>query len=482
MEMQRIFHQYQHNFLVISREIHTVASFVSENLFQLVFTIGNCMKTNRLKIQSVTTALSTLLVATLSAQVPAVPVAIPNVPQVPGTLLFRSAEDQQRITNIMYHNGSFYTNTVGSGDRKRWTFSDPTNASTFGIRQTTGIPSAVEHGNHAHTKTGDWVGGFYGAGIRRTGVGVNSLDVFNPEFETYSPPTDMLHTLYWPWAIPFQWIQYAGMDSPTPTSIMRPKTSGTPGSQTLFSWNSLAEDGVTGNSILLGNLLFITSDASNLGVLCYDISPVFKTPAERPILLDKLTGNFGSYISIPFEHYIILADLETRKVEVIDFQDPSNLKQVASIDCAGDTLKEGAFNVTYMQAQDNFVFAMRHKINMDNFTKVLELSQTGVGRPAGSVPGNVDTSQYLMPIGNLLISGGYSFADGFDRLGVWAHQAAPDTKSHYVGYHVPRPNQTNFPIGAPISLLIHESLESYTIINGETLILREVGTTTPIDC
>jgi PKD repeat protein len=37
-------------------------------------------------------------------------------------------------------------------------------------------------------------------------------------------------------------------------------------------------------------------------------------------------------------------------------------------------------------------------------------------------------------------------------------------------------------VGAPISLVIHESLESYTIINGETIIVREAGTTTPIDC
>jgi hypothetical protein len=51
-----------------------------------------------------------------------------------------------------------------------------------------------------------------------------------------------------------------------------------------------------------------------------------------------------------------------------------------------------------------------------------------------------------------------------------------------VGYHIPRPGQTNYPLGAPISLLIHETLESFTIINGETVILREAGTTTPLDC
>jgi hypothetical protein len=217
-----------------------------------------------------------------------------------------------------------------------------------------------------------------------------------------------------------------------------------------------------------------------MGVLCYDISPVFKSPAERPILLDKLTGNYGAYTAVVWEHYLVLSRGEPNRVEVIDFSDPTDLKHVTTIDTKGTPAKFGESSAWYVQAQDNFIFTQHQKIDMNTFKVVLELDQVGNNRPAGSASGAIDTSNYLLPLGNLLVTGGYSF-DGQDCLGVWAHQAEPDTKKPYVGYHVPRPGQTNFPVGAPISLVIHESLESYTIINGETVILREVGTTTPIN-
>ena len=419
-------------------------------------------------------------VESISAQVPAVPNAIPNVTQVPGKLLFRSATTQSRITNIAYHNGQFYTNMVTGANRKVWRFSDPTLASSLTqdlTRNDGNIPLFNDHGNHGHSKSGDYIGGGFGFGIKRDSLGVN-INQDLPDYGTFSPYQAGGHSMYWPWRLPFNWVQYAGINSAAPTNLIRP---GATGPQTLFAWNSLAEDGVTGNSILLGNLFFVTSDNSGLGVLCYDISPVFKSPPERPVLLDKLTGNFGAYIAVPFEHYIILAGQTNNKVDVIDFADPTDLKHVASIDVTGNPSWVGETSVPYTQAQDNFIFTMRHKIDMDSFTPVLEFDQVGNNRPAGSVAGSVDTSQYMKPIGNLLVAAGYSFQDS-DRLSVWAHQAAPDTKKPYVGYHLPRPAQANFPLGAPISLMIHEALESYTIVNGISIILREVGTTTPLDC
>ena len=424
--------------------------------------------------------LSILSIGLAAAQIPVVPNGIPNVTQVPGKLLYRSASTQNRITNIAYHNGSFYTNVVTGSARKVWRFTNPANVSSFTqdtTRNDDNIPLFNEHGNHAHTKSGDYLGGSYGMAIKRQSLGVNITSEL-ADFQTFTHYSLEGHALYWPWRLPFHWIQYGGLNSPTPTRIIRP---GTTGPRTLFDWNSLAEDGVTGSSILLGNLLFVTSDESSLGILCYDISPVFRTPAARPILLDKLTGDFGAYIAVPFEHYIVLARSNVDKVEIVDFSDPTDLRHVASIDVTGNPAWAGDVNVPYTQAQDNYIFTKRHKINMDSFTPVLEFDQAGNNRPAGSVGGIVDTSQYMKPIGNLLITGGYSFEQS-DRLAIWAHQAAPDTRKPYVGYHVPRPGQTNFPLGAPISLLIHEALESYTIINGVTVILREVGTTAPLDC
>ncbi|MBC8003780.1 MAG: Ig-like domain-containing protein, partial [Opitutaceae bacterium] len=420
------------------------------------------------------------LLGLAQGQVPAVPDAIPNVAQVPGKLLFRSSATQQRITNIAYHNGSFYTNMVTGAARKVWRFNNPASVASFAqdtTRSDNNIPLFNDQGNHGHSKSGAYLGGGFAMDIKRQSTGVNVTQPY-PDYQTFTHYELGGHALYWPWRLPFHWIQYGGLDSPTPTRIIRP---GTTGPQTLFEWNSLAEDGVTGNSILLGNLLFVTSDESSLGILCYDIAPVFKNPPERPVLLDKLTGDFGAYIAVPFEHYIVLARNAENKVEVIDFSDPTDLRHVASIDVTGHPSWAGDVNVPYTQAQDNFIFTRRHKIDMDSFTPVLEFDQAGNNRPVGSVSGIVDTSQYMKPIGNLLVTGGYSFEQS-DRLAIWAHQAEPDTRRPYVGYHVPRPGQTNFPLGAPISLLIHEALESYTIINGVTIILREVGTTTPLDC
>ncbi len=414
--------------------------------------------------------------------VPAIPDHIPNVTQVPGRLLWRSPGTQSRITNIVYHNGWFYTNMVTGSDRKAWRFGSNTSVSSFAQVPGYGNDQLTlfnDHGNHGHSKSGEHAGGAYGFGLKRQSLGVNVMQEM-PEFETFTPWRSEGHRMYWPWLLPFHWVQYAGLDVPTPTFLTRPNRTKN-GPQTLYQWNSLAEDGVTGNSILVGNLLFITSDELGMGVLCYDISPVFNTPAQRPVLLDKLVGNFGAYIAVPFEHYLVLARQDSRNVEVVDFSDPTDLKHVASIDTTGTSGWSGNTSVPYVQAKDNFIFTQRHKIDMNTFKPVLEFSQTGVGRPQGSVTGGVDTSQYMKPIGNLLITAGYSFQET-DRLAIWAHQAEPDTKKPYVGYHMPRPGQTNYPLGAPITLMIHEALESYTIVNGTSIILREFGTTTPLDC
>lgn len=416
------------------------------------------------------------------AQVPEVPDHIPNVTQVPGTLLWRSPQTTNRITNIVYHNGWFYTNIVTGADRRAWRFADNAAASSFGqIPGFTDSNLALfnDHGNHAHSKSGDYAGGAYGFGIKRQSPGVNIMQDL-PEYQTLTPWDIGGHRLYWPWVLPFHWLQYAGQNSPTPTALIRPNAAGT-APQTHFAWDSLAEDGVTGNTILVGNLMFITSDETSAGILCYDIAPALNTPPARPVLLDKLNGDFGAYIAVPFEHYIVLARSNEPNVEIIDFSDPTDLKHAATIDVTGTPGWTGETSVPYTQAQDNFIFTKRHKIDMNSFTKVLELDQVGNNRPAGSASGAVDTSQYMKPVGNLLITAGYSFADS-DRLAVWAHQAEPDTRKPYVGYHVPRSGQTNYPPGAPITLMIHEALESYTIISGTSIILREVGTTTPIDC
>lgn len=398
--------------------------------------------------------------------VPPVPAAFDNTSSHnPGQLLYRQV-GLGRVTNIIYHNGSIYTNVVTGADRRVFQWSDPSDIASLTqvLANADGdsIPLYNDHGNHAHTKVGDYIGGTFDMRIRRVSPGVNAFDQRHPDW--IGTPGD--HQLYWPWSLPFNWLQYSSEENGD--SFIRRFDD------ELYAWNSLAEHGVTGNYILMGNLLLVTSDESLLGILAYDLSPTFQDPPQAPILLDKLSGPVGAYIAVPWQNYLVLARRDTDTVDVVDWSDPTDLRFVASIDVSGDSDLNAGTNVPYTQCQDEFIFARRHKINMETLQPVLELDEVGDNRPSGSVSGPLGTSQYMMPLGPYLVTGAYS-SSGRDGIGVWAHQAGPDVRAPAVGYHIPRDGQTNYPTRAPISLLIHETLESYTIINGETIILRPIG-------
>ena len=411
-----------------------------------------------------------------NAQVPPVTPGFPdNLSCEPGQLLYRQV-GLGRVANIVYHNGVILSSNVGGGSTRWWRFSDPDDPATLGIYQS-GNSVPTDHGTHAHTKIGDYVCGGWGCRVRSDGPGelVDQLMPpsapgeisagFTPQNQP-DPDGGGLHRLYYPWAMPFNWIQYG--TNPGQGRLWR-------GDELLAEWEPLADHGIAGNAILIGNYLFMVSDASMLGVVSYDISPVFQSPPGPPQFLDKLSGTFGAYIGAVWQNYLVLSGGDPRdQFYVIDYSDPTDLRLVTTMDLSGDPDLDAGTNVPYVQTQDEYVFTRRHKINMKTLTPELELDEVGNNRPAGSVSGQLDVSQYKMPIGNLLVTGAYSFG-GRDGVGVWCHQASPDTRPPYVGYHVPRPGQTNYPLGAPVSLIIAETLESFTIINGETVIVRPVG-------
>jgi len=117
----------------------------------------------------------------------------------------------------------------------------------------------------------------------------------------------------------------------------------------------------------------------------------------------------------------------------------------------------------YAQFQDHHLFTGSHKVDMRTMSSVLSLDLE---------PTELDTSQFALPLGNLLVTGGAGPGQG---MAIWAHSDAPDTSGPTVGFHIPRAGQTDYPVNSPISLLIHESLESPTMINGETFIVRPIG-------
>jgi cytochrome c peroxidase len=415
----------------------------------------------------------------LLAEIPPVPNAFPNGPDLqltPGEVLFR--QTSFRVTNVAYHNGHLYSNWVNAGGQTQWSWTDPddiaslveTTADLVARSQAAGwqgggMPIISDDGNHGHTKVGPWMNNI----VMRQSEGVNILQG-NPE----SWPVWGGRGVFWPWRVPFNWHQYSsGSADITPFFVSS-------GATTFNSWDGLARHGVDGIHILMGNILIVASDESKRGVAAFDISPIFETPAREPVLLDRISGFLGAYLPVLWRNYVILARRDTNTVDVVDWSDPANLRLVKSLDMTGTSGWSFNSDVPYAQAQDEFVFARRHKINMETLTPVLEFNETGGGTRPGAIQDPAETSQYMMPLGPYLVTGG--LPGNANGIAIWAHQEGPDNRAPFVGYHIPRNGQTNYPTRAPVSLLIHETLESYTIVNGESVILRPAGGGAAVDC
>jgi YVTN family beta-propeller protein len=224
-------------------------------------------------------------------------------------------------------------------------------------------------------------------------------------------------------------------------------------------WDQLGTAGVIGFPFIVGDTLFFASDQTGTGVASYDISD-----PTNPVLLDVLKEeNPGGYWPEMYGHYLFFPRRDgeggtgsAAGFMVVDISDPTDLRVVADRNLPGSN--------QYVTFQDEFAFMNRYKIDMRTFEVALELE---------TVPGLIDASQFALPVGNLVVTGGYG-SDG-PGLAVFAHQSAPDTRGPFVAYHVPRAEQTNYSIHCPIVLSIPETLRTETIVPGTTLIVRPVG-------
>jgi len=403
------------------------------------------------------------------AEIPAVPTLFPiNQECTPGQLLYREV-GMGRITNIVYHNGHFYTNNVGGANTtaREFKFADINDPGSFEQVFTPNLQSMSDAQSHGHTKVGDYVAGYSRVGYPRKDVGDNEVS-FNPPpgwISSQQQPRaagSRSHRLYYPWSVPFNWLQY-GPSSGTARLYRAEKL--------LAEW----QPGIVGNSILLGNLLFIASDASMQGVSVFDISPVFDSPAQAPRLVNHLSDAVGGYLGAIWENYLLLVGgAKSNLLYVIDISDPGAMYVKKTFNLAGKQAFNTGGGVPYIQTQDNYVFTRGHKIDMELLEIVRQFDEVGTERPDESVAGPLNISQYNLPLGNLMVSGGNAVS-GRDGIGIWCHQNAPDRRGPYVGYHIPRADQTNFPLGAPISLVIAEELESFTIVSGESIIVKPAG-------
>lgn len=238
-------------------------------------------------------------------------------------------------------------------------------------------------------------------------------------------------------------------------------------------WDHLSvSGGVMGMPLLFGDLLIVASEEQTLsGVAVYDMKPTFRNQGMPPTLLSvfKQGGTGGYWPELWGEGdtlYLLFPRRNDglRGWQVVDLSDPAAPALVADV-VASTNWRDGPM---YAQFQDNFAFTGRFKIDMRN------PQQPVLALPSESGGAWRDTSQFALPLGNLLVTGGVgSMTEQAWRI--WAHQAEPDTRGPTVGYHRPRPNQTSWPRTAPLAFLIHETLRAETIVNGSTVIVRPVG-------
>lgn len=265
-------------------------------------------------------------------------------------------------------------------------------------------------------------------------------------------------SVYAPWHVDETWWSYGAISGLAALRFGGPEWN--PGSQLLAEWDHLGQTGVIGHPFLLGNLLIFASDQSRTGVATYDVS----NPAQ-PVLLDVLTtGGPGGYWPELWgndgELYVVFPYNDNGNgMRVVDATDPANLRFVGDTPLPRPNESSGAM---YAQFQDEFAFIGDHKIDMRTRASVLQFP---------TISNDIDIGQFAMPLGNLVVGGGTGSSQG---IGIFAHQAEPDTRPPSVAFHLPRAGQGNYPRGAPISMLIHETLDTLSIEVGTSLLLRRI--------
>jgi len=413
------------------------------------------------------TLLATWAAAPIAAQVtPPVHPGFPNVTQTPGTVLSGlNAPEQGRTAIIAYHNGILFTvpelpSSAPDSDFqvRSWDLSDPANPVELATHGVSPMPINA----HGYFKSGDYL--VLGPNWPPEAPWTFLADGPGSVQRTTFPDHDGIGVrgnLFQPWFVGQTYWSYGEVAGDATLAL-----DGT----TLAQWDHLGLTGVVGHPFLLGDLLIFASDQSRTGVATYDVSD-----PTNPVLLDVLTtggpggywpeiwgGDGKLYVVFPYR-------TNGNGFRVVDATDPTDLQFVTDKPLPGDS-------AMYAQFQDEYAFIGDHKIDLRTFESVLFLDGANTTRPNDGGVG-ISTSQFALPLGNLLVTGGLGDHQG---MAIWAHQAEPDLRGPSVGYHVPRAGRTDYPTGAPISLLIHETLETTTLVNGVTFLVRPLGGS-PVD-
>ncbi len=397
----------------------------------------------------------------------------PNVVQPEAGLLLSglNAPTQGRTAIIAYHNGLLYTvpesassfSVTDDIQVRSWDISDPAHPVVVESLGTSRHPISA-HGyfnDGPRLVLGDNIPGAPWTFVPTDVPGLNVREFWSDQPGGTDGGVGDRGRLYHPFHIN-SWWSYGPVSG---NAVLSRVGGAFNANQPLASWDHLALTGVIGHPFIVGNLLIIASDQTRTGIATYDIS----NPAE-PVLLDLLkTGGPGGYWPELWggngQLYVVWPyNNGGRGFRVVDVTDPADLRWVIDRALPGD-------EPMYAQFQDEFAFIANHKIDMRTFETVLSLPSASVTRTSDGGTG-VDTSQFALPLGNLLVTGGSGPLQG---MSIWTHQTQPDERGPEVGFHIPRSGQTQYPIGLPITLLIHETLDSRTLVNRTNFIVRPLG-------
>lgn len=415
-------------------------------------------------------------------------IGFPNVSRTPGQRLAGPfATSDGRIALLAWHNGVLFSipetpsSMPGSNLQVRiWNITDPTNPRRIAL------PPAGSQGELGQTRDPINAHGYFHLGQRMDNGAPGHYLVIGEDYQWPSGPIWSFHAAsgnpgvtrqrsyhlgavtrgdqFQPWFVGPTFTEY--LANPGNVELRFGGNQWNPGSQLLAQWDHLAQTGVFGHPFILGNLLIYAADQGRSGVATYDISN-----PNVPVLLDVLRiGGPGGYWPELWAHdgelYVVFPyNNNGNGFRMVDATDPSALRFVADVPLFQPPDSSGAM---YAQFQDEFGFIGDHKIDMRTRQSVLRFQTTDASLPTGQ---RVDMSQFALPLGNLIVTGGQGIYQG---MAIFAHQADPDTRPPSVGFHIPRAGQTNYPRRAPISLIIHETLDTLSIVNGSSFMLRRV--------
>jgi len=377
----------------------------------------------------------------------------------------RIATTDGRMAIIAWHNGLIYTVPESPGSLpgsdlqvRSWDIADPTapvELETFGVTH----HPVMAHGYFYHNNQ-MILGNNFPEPMSFTATDTYGVNLNEP-FAELDPVGGVggHGSMYHPFNVDPSFGSY--FFNPVDTHIRRYN-------EALGIWETHADldhigmTGVIGHAFVVGNLLFFASDHSRTGLAIYDISDL-----STPVLLSTITeggaggywpsiwgGDGRLYVVWPYRQEFNEAGNGFRMIDVTDPTDPQWVIDAALPD---------EDQTMYVNFQDEFAFMGNHKVDLRSHEIVLTMPTEA---------NDIDASQFSLPLGNLVLTGGYGNQQG---MAIWVHQAEADTRPPEVGFHIPQDGQTHYPVTAPISLLIHETLETRTIINGDTILIRPAG-------